>query len=55
MGNGGIEKYLQSIALLFKKDGHVIDYYYTNVAPLINHWWVHPDNNQERIHFLQKK
>lgn len=54
MGNGGIEKYLQSIAILFKKDGHVIDYYYTNAAPLINHWWVHPDNNQERIDFLQK-
>jgi glycosyltransferase involved in cell wall biosynthesis len=53
MGNGGIEKYMQSIAMLFKKDQHEVDYYYTNAAPLINHWWVHPDNHEDRIKLLK--
>ena len=53
LANGGIEKYLQSLAILFKTDDHDIDYYYTNAAPLLQHWWVHPDNNEERIKFVQ--
>lgn len=52
MGNGGIEKYLQTIALIYKKQ-HDIDYYYTNAAPLINQSWQHPDNDDQRIEIFK--
>ena len=53
MGNGGTEKYLQSIALLYKQQGHGVNYFYTNAALLIGSSSVHPDNNAERISLLK--
>ena len=49
LGSGGIEKYLQSLAILLKDAGHDIDFYYTNAAPLRNTTWIHPDNDEKRI------
>jgi len=55
MGNGGCEKYLQSIALLYKQRGHGVNYFYTNAAPSIGSSFVHPDNNADRIALLESK
>jgi glycosyltransferase involved in cell wall biosynthesis len=55
LANGGIEKYLQTIAILYKENGHEVDYYYTNAAPILNQWWQHPDNDQNRISLLKSK
>lgn len=55
MGNGGCEKYLQSIALLYKQRGHSVNYFYTNAAPSIGSSFVHPDNNADRIALLESK
>lgn len=54
MANGGAEKYLQTIAIIFKKNGHDVDYYYTNSAPLANTTWIHPDNDPNRIELLKR-
>ena len=48
LGSGGIEKYLQSIAMIMKDEGHQVDYYYTNAAPLLDTDWVHPPNDDLR-------
>jgi glycosyltransferase involved in cell wall biosynthesis len=40
---GGTEKYLQSLALLYRKEGHDVDYYYTNATPIEGTSWQHPD------------
>jgi glycosyltransferase involved in cell wall biosynthesis len=48
MASGGIEKYLQTIAIMLKKENFDVDFYYTNAAPFTN-GWVHPDNSNERI------
>lgn len=48
MASGGIEKYLQTIAIMLKRESFEIDFYYTNDAPFTN-GWVHPPNSQERI------
>lgn len=53
LANGGAEKYLQTIALIYKKAGHEIDYYYTNAAPLANTNWIHPDNDASRIKLME--
>lgn len=53
MANGGTEKYLQTLALLYKERGHRIDYYYTNAAKILDHSWVHPDNDQRRIELVE--
>ena len=53
LANGGVEKYLQTIAIMFKKQGHKIDYYYTNAAPITSSSWVHPDNNSDRQKVMQ--
>jgi hypothetical protein len=50
---GGTEKYLQSIAILVKKAGHEVDYYYTNAAPITSTSWVHPDNDPLCIKLLE--
>lgn len=55
MGNGGIEKYLQTMTIIYKNAGHQVDYFYTNAAPITDSSWVHPDNNQDRIDFLTKE
>ena len=43
---GGIEKYLQSLALILKEEGHDIDYYYTNSGPIRGTNWIHPPNDK---------
>ena len=48
LGSGGIEKYLQSFAKIVKDEGHNVDYFYTNAAPLRNTDWVHPPNDKLR-------
>jgi glycosyltransferase involved in cell wall biosynthesis len=53
MANGGTEKYLQTLALLYKVHGHNIDYYYTNAAKILDHNWVHPDNDAIRIELMK--
>lgn len=55
MGNGGIEKYLQTISIIFKKNGYEVDYYYTNCAPIIGTSWVHPDNDIRRIEYVKSQ
>jgi glycosyltransferase involved in cell wall biosynthesis len=52
LANGGVEKYLQTIAIILKKQGHEIDYYYTNAAPITTTSWVHPDNDENRIKLM---
>ena len=52
LANGGVEKYLQTIAIILKKQGHEIDYYYTNAAPITTTSWVHPDNDESRIKLM---
>jgi hypothetical protein len=52
MGNGGIEKYLQTIALIYHKE-HNVDYYYTNAAPFPCQSWQHPDNDEQRIKLFE--
>ncbi len=54
LANGGVEKYLQTIALILKKQGHDIDYYYTNAAPITSTSWVHPDNDEGRKQLMQE-
>jgi glycosyltransferase involved in cell wall biosynthesis len=49
MANGGTEKYLQNLAVLYKSVGHDIDYFYTNAAPILGTSWIHPDNYPARI------
>ena len=53
MGNGGIEKYLQTIAIIYKQAGHEVDFYYTNAAPILRSAWQHPDNNEDRIKIVK--
>lgn len=53
MGNGGIEKYLQTIAIIFKQNGYDVDYFYTNCAPILGTNWVHPDNDNNRIEYVK--
>lgn len=50
LANGGTEKYLQSLAIFYKNNGHEVDYYYTNVAPST---WDHPDNDPTRENLLR--
>ena len=55
LANGGTEKYLQSICMLYKKNGHDADFYYTNAAKILNSSWIHPDNDPDRILLLEKQ
>ena len=52
LANGGVEKYLQTMAIILKKQGHEIDYYYTNAATITTTSWVHPDNDESRIKLM---
>ena len=42
---GGVEKYLQSLAVIVKDEGHDVDYYYTDAAPIRGANWDHPPND----------
>jgi len=53
MANGGIEKYLQSLAIVYKNGGHLVDFYYTNCAPIVGTSWQHPDNDDNRIKYMR--
>ena len=44
----GVEKYLQTLAILLDKNLYEVDYFYTNAARFINSGFVHPDNSDER-------
>ena len=45
---GGTEKHLQTIAMILSQAGYNVDYYYTNNAPFLNHWFKHGDNDKSR-------
>lgn len=53
MANGGTEKYLQNLAILYKAHGFNIDYFYTNAAPILRTNWIHPDNDNNRIQVMK--
>jgi hypothetical protein len=53
LANGGVEKYLQTIAILLKSKGHDVDYYYTPAARLTHANWNHPENDINRIKLLE--
>jgi hypothetical protein len=54
LANGGTQKYLQTIALLYKKYNHSIDFFYTNSAPPLDTAFVHPENSPDRINLLKQ-
>ena len=54
LGSGGIEKYLQSFAKIVKDEGHNVDYFYTNAAPLKDTNWVHPPNDDLREKLVEE-
>lgn len=54
LASGGTEKALQNIAaILSQNKDYVVDYYYTNAAPFLNHWFVHPDNDENRKQWVE--
>ena len=55
LANGGTEKYLQTIAMLYKQNNHEVDYFYTNAAPILDSNFIHPDNHPDRIELLKSK
>lgn len=48
LASGGTEKSLQNIAMVLAENNYEVEYYYTNAAPFLNHWFVHPDNDESR-------
>lgn len=50
---GGTEKDLQSIATVLAKNGHNVDYFYTNPMKQIGSGFVLPDNSQKRKEFVE--
>lgn len=50
---GGTERYLQSLALLYKEAGHEIDYFYTNATPIEGTNWQHPDTCPARKELVE--
>ena len=53
LASGGTEKSLQNIAMILSQNNYQVDYYYTNAAPFLNHWFVHPDNDEERKKWVE--
>ena len=54
LASGGTEKALQNIAMILsQQDDYTVDYYYTNAAPFLNHWFVHPDNDENRKKWVE--
>lgn len=54
MAAGGVEKYLQTLAVHLPKDLFEIDFYYTDDTPLIGNSFVHPATSPERIEYMKK-
>ena len=53
LASGGIEKYLQTIAILYKEKGYIVDYFYTNNCPFTD-GHIHADNKEERKLIMQQ-
>jgi len=53
LASGGIEKYLQTIAMLYKEEGHEVDYFYTNNCQFTD-GHIHADNKEERKLIMQQ-
>ena len=53
LASGGTEKSLQNIAMILSQNNYQVDYYYTNAAPFLNHWFVHPDNDEQRKKWVE--
>ena len=54
LANSGVEKYLQTIAILLDKSKYEIDYFFTNAAPFLYNGFVHPDNSDERKAIMEQ-
>ena len=54
MASGGVEKYLQTIACALPKEDFEVDFFYTNVAPLLNNSFVHPPNDPRRLEVMKE-
>lgn len=52
LASGGVEKYLQLLAVQFCKMGHEVDYFYTDTVRFRN-GWVHPGTVPERKKYLE--
>ena len=50
---GGTEKDLQTLASILAKNGHAVDYYFTNAAPYIRSGYVHANNSLKRKEFVE--
>jgi glycosyltransferase involved in cell wall biosynthesis len=50
---GGIEKYLQQIALELKESGCQVDYFYTDAVPCGPQRWMHPGTDATRKDLLE--
>lgn len=53
LASGGTEKALQNIAMVLAENNYQVDYYYTNAAPFLKHWFVHPDNDESRKQWVE--
>lgn len=53
LASGGTEKSLQNIAMILSQNNYEVDYFYTNAAPFLNHWFVHPDNDDSRKKWVE--
>jgi len=53
MSAGGVDKYLQTIACALPKEDFEVDFFYTNVAPLLNNNFVHPPNDPQRLELMK--
>lgn len=53
LASGGTEKALQNIAMVLSQNNYEVDYFYTNAAPFLNHWFVHPDNDENRKKWVE--
>lgn len=53
--SGGIEKYLQQIAIELKSVGWKVDYFYTDTVPCGPHRWMQPGTDPERKRALEKE
>lgn len=55
LASSGVEKYVQTLAMLLQKTGqYSVDFFYTNAAPFLNSDFVHPDNCQERKRLMEE-
>jgi glycosyltransferase involved in cell wall biosynthesis len=53
MASGGIEKYLQTLAVNLPKDKFNVDYFYTNLGNRMYSNFKHPDNDEGRLQYMK--